>query len=106
MTARDRTYPVTVDGVGEFYFRRRVMRDQFRIHADTMRILGGPVSDAMLWNSAAAMATIGVLMVSGPTEGWNIEDLDPLDPDDVATLYKVHGRLLEEEEKFRQTSRT
>lgn len=105
MAATDRTYPVTVDGVGEFFFRRRIMRDQFRIHADTMRILGGPVSDTMLWNSAAAMATIGVLMVSGPTKDWNVEDLDPLDSDDVATLYKVHGRLLEEEEKFRGASR-
>jgi len=105
MSATDRTYPVSVDGVGDFIFRRRIMRDQFRIHADTMRILGGPVSDAMLWNSAAAMATIGVLMVSGPTRDWNVETLDPLDADDVATLYKVHGRLLGEEETFRRAAK-
>lgn len=106
MSTTDRTYPVSVDGVGDFRFRRRVMRDQFRIHADAMRILGGPVSDPMLWNSAAAMATVGVLMVSGPTKDWNVEDLDPLDPEDVATLYKVHGRLLEEEEKFRRAAKS
>lgn len=104
MSNPDRSYPVSVDGVGDFVFRRRIMRDQFRIHAETTRILGGPVNDATLWNSAAAMATIGVLMVSGPTRDWNVETLDPLDADDVATLYKVHGRLLDEEETFRRTS--
>ncbi|PWC44275.1 hypothetical protein TSO221_18455 [Azospirillum sp. TSO22-1] len=100
MGRTDRSYTVSVDGVGDFVFRRRVMRDQFRIHADTLRILGGPVDEPLLWNSAAAMATIGVLMVSGP-DGWDVEELDPLAPEDLEGLYKVHGRLLEEEERFR-----
>ncbi|WP_431860130.1 hypothetical protein [Azospirillum sp.] len=97
----DRTHSVTVDGVGTFVFRRRAMRDQIRIEADAVRILGGPIEDDGLRSWALAMATLAALTVSAP-DGWDLDTIDPLDEGATAKVLMVYGRLRETEEKFRK----
>jgi len=98
------TYPVTVEGVGDFVFRRRTMRDQVRIEAETGRILGGPCEDGELIQAAAAIATLAVLTASAP-DVFDVAEIDPLDRDQVKTLFSVFEGLREAENSFRKGTR-
>ena len=93
-------FAVEVDGIGSFTFRRRTIRDQFRIEAEANRMLGGPVEDDMLKMGAAAFATLLALTVEAPP-GWDIEAFDPLDDVSTARVFLVHRRLRETEATFR-----
>ena len=95
-----RTYQVEVDGVGTFTFRRRTMGDFVRIPNKALEILGGVPQHPWLLDQATMLAELGMLAVGAP-EGWDIEMMDPLDDGDVAVVRKVHGRLIEEEARFR-----
>ena len=98
--AIERTYPVEVPNVGTFTFRKRLIRDQIKIEAEALRITGGPTDDKNLRDIALAMATLLTLTVEGP-EKWDVEQLDPLDKDAAAQLWKVFGGLRIAEDKFR-----
>lgn len=96
-----KTFDVEVEGIGAFTFRRRTMRDQFKIEGETSRLLGGPVNDPTLVAGAGAFAELAVLTVEAPAD-WDLEGLDPFAPvDSINTLWRVHGALRKEEERFR-----
>lgn len=94
-------FTVSVPGIGDFVFRRRAIRDQLRIEAEARRILGGPTDDDTLHGLALQMATLGALTLNTP-EGWDLEDLDPLDPTAILQITEVHRALREEEDRFRR----
>jgi len=107
---RPATYQVEVEGVGTFTFRRRTMRDAPRIEQMMLDILGPSFRIASIGddsareyvaNRAAQLAQLETLMVQS-ADGWSLDDLDPLDEDDVKVINKVYGRFLEEEERFRK----
>lgn len=93
-------HTIEAPGLGAFVFRRRTMRDQVRIEAEALRILGGPTEDRDLHHVALAMATLLVLQVQAP-DGWDVEALDPLDQAEAGKLWQVYGRLRTAEESFR-----
>lgn len=98
----NRTFPVPVDGVGTFTFRRRTMRDQLKIEAEATSILGAPLdgTDGRLSMSAVALATLGVLTVAAP-DGWDLDAVDPLDEEAVARVFAVYEAFRNEEARFR-----
>lgn len=95
------THTVEVDGVGSFTFRRRTIKDQFRIEAEVGRMLGGPAPDDMLRAGALAYATLLILTTQAP-DGWDLDELDPLNQEDTDKLFLVHRRLREVETTFRE----
>lgn len=97
-------HKITVEGIGEFAFRRRTLGDQMRIEGDSDRMLGGPVSDPGLRGISLALATLGRLTEMAP-EGWDIEAVDPLDENAVARILKVHEALRAAEDEFRRQRR-
>lgn len=97
--ATERTYTRPVPGIGDFIFRRRVLRDQIRIEAEAIRMLNGPTTDPNLHNIALAVGTLSVLTVNAP-EGWDLEALDPLIPSSVSQLWQVYGVLRAAEDEF------
>lgn len=94
------TYPVSVEGIGDFVFRRRMIRDQIRIQAEASRITGGPTDDPDLKDISLALATLIVLTVEHPPK-WTAEELDPLDKEISAQLWRVFGALRVAEDRFR-----
>ena len=96
----DPTHSFTVEGIGDFVFRRRNHGHAIRIRAEADRILGGPVHSEELRYDAIIMATLDVLVVSAP-EGWSVKEADPLDPATFNDIGKVYGRLRVAEDEFR-----
>jgi hypothetical protein len=95
------TYKATVEGVGDFTFRRRTFRDELKIAAEYSRAVDGqdhPTQHLAL--IAEAWATLRVLTVEGPA-GWDLEALDPLDLDNVRRLVAAFYALREQEGRFR-----
>jgi hypothetical protein len=101
MSASSNTYPVTVEGVGHFVFRKRMMRDQVAIQAEASRMLGGPVDDPELRAFAHALVTLKTLAVQTP-QGWNPEAVDPLDAEETGKLWRVYDAMRDAEERFRR----
>jgi hypothetical protein len=99
-----RTHEVTVDGIGTFVFRHRTLRDQIRIEAETLRVLGGPTEDTDLQIAARALASLIVLTQSAP-DGWDLEAIDPLDPNDSERMFAVHRGLRQSEIAFRDPAK-
>ena len=93
-------FHVTVEGVGEFTFRNRTIRDQIWIEAETLRITGGETSDVALKVAAEKIATIARLAIEKPA-GFDPEAIDPFDRDDIARLLSVGGALQLAEDGFR-----
>lgn len=98
MTALPQTFPVTVDGVGEFTFRRRGMRDQFQIEGNVRKTTGGGLE--LLDNGALAFETLAALTISAP-EDWDLLALDPLDEGDWKKMMAVFRALRAAEDRFR-----
>jgi hypothetical protein len=96
-------FPVEVDGIGSFIFKARTLRSQFLIEAEASRVMGGPCADEALRQGAIQLATLLVLTVEAP-QGWDLEALDPLIPEDIAKVFTVHRRLREVEAGFRPGS--
>jgi hypothetical protein len=90
--APPRTYQFTVEGVGKFVFRRRVMADRYLIVNRGLALMGGDVINDGLVQAATQMAELMELQVEGP-EGWDVTEMDPLDAE--------HKRFREAEETFR-----
>lgn len=99
-------FSVPVDGVGDFTFARRSMRDVFRIRGEYNSLTGGfygpdgEFADV----SALAFATLAVLVVAQPP-GFDFTRLDPLVDDECADkVLKVFAALREKELSFRPGS--
>lgn len=100
--ALERTYTFDVDGIGTFVFRRRTMAHRYSITAAALKIMGtGEVTNLGLLAETEKMAEVQLLCVSAP-EGWNVEDMDPLDPEEMRQFGIVHARFREAEETFRR----
>lgn len=94
-------FHVPVDGIGTFSFAKRMMRDELRIAAEFSRLTEGVDSPTpFLATVAGWISQLRVLTVDAP-DGWDLDALDPLDPESYAKLLKVHGALREKEDSFR-----
>lgn len=96
-------FTVTVDGIGDFVFAKRVMRDEMKIQAEYRRMTDGlddPGSELSL--VATWLAALKVLMVRSPVKMWeDVESVDPLDPDTYSSLMRIYEALREKERSFR-----
>lgn len=99
MTPIHRTFTVPIEDIGTFTFRRRDMGDQLRIQAAYNTLAAG-ITDVAGLAAAEALATLPVLTVSAPP-GWNLDELDPLDPEAWKKLGLVFGGLRKAEDDFR-----
>lgn len=98
-------FTVPVEGIGAFTFARRKLRDEMAIGSEYSRLTEG-VDTPTPWLEAVAgwISTLKVLTVKAP-DGWDIDELDPLDPDSYAKLRKVHSALREKEGSFRSAGK-
>lgn len=94
-------YTVNVDGVGSFTFGRRTMRDEISIQVEFARLIDGVEPTAWLQVVGGWMSSLKVLTVRAP-EGWNVDELDPLDDATYAKLKRVHDALTAKEGSFRR----
>ncbi|HET8550853.1 MAG TPA: hypothetical protein VFM97_00065 [Gammaproteobacteria bacterium] len=98
----NQNFTIDVDGVGTFVCRRRVMRDEFRIDAEYSRLTEGVEMPSRKLDATASMtATLKVQVVEAP-EGWDLEKMDPLDPETYQRLLNVYTALMEREAFFRR----
>jgi hypothetical protein len=94
---------VTVPDVGDFVFAKRTMRDEIATQVEYARMIDGVSPTPWLEAVCGAMADLSVLTVKSP-EGWDIEAMEPHDPETYAKLIAVHRGLLEKERTFRRGS--
>jgi hypothetical protein len=95
-------FTVPVPGIGDFVFAKRSMRDEIAIQVEYSRLIEGcEVPTQWLALVAGWIATFKVLTVVAPVS-LDINDLDPLDPEDYAKMLKVHDALIEKERSFRR----
>lgn len=94
-------YTVDVDGVGTFTFGRRTMRDEVDVQREYAAILGGVVPTAWLEIVGNWIATLKVLTVRAPN-GWDIDEMDPLDNETYEKMKRVYNALSEKELSFRR----
>lgn len=92
---------VKVDGVGGFTFARRKMALEIEIQVEYAKMLDGAPATEWLALVAGWISALKVLTVRAP-EGWDLDELDPLDDDTYAKLAKVHAALTEKERSFRR----
>lgn len=97
-------FTLTVDGIGAFTFGRRNMRREIAIGAEYSRLIEGvPQPTPWLDTVAGWISALKVLTLKAP-EGWDIDELDPLDEESYAKLGKVHAALRAKEGSFRSRS--
>lgn len=101
MTDQSPQYPVTVEGVGEFLFARRNMRNNIAIGVETQRLSEGVELDDWLGIFVTAMSTLKVLTISAPPK-WNLDELDPFEVESYSRVIKVWEALRQKEEGFRR----
>ena len=97
-----KTHTETVEGVGVFTWRiPRTMRDEIRIAAEVSRLTEG-VETPTRWLAAISemMSSLKTLTVAAP-DGWNLDDMDPLDPATYKKMSEVFGSLIAAEGRFR-----
>jgi len=100
----EQTFIVPVDGVGEFTFRRRRLRDGLMIQREYSDIIGACLTPVEGFQAAANwVATLRVMTVKGPP-GWDLEAMDPDDNGDVLKMASVYGALRAREDGFRSGS--
>lgn len=95
-----------VPGVGEFEARKRTFGDEAKVELATRQMLGGAKladDDDLRWY-CRVFCTLRVLLVTKP-DGWDLDDLDPLDPDDIGSALSVFGGLRAAEDDFRKRAR-
>lgn len=90
----------TVEGVGRFRFGRRMLADELQIQRKYAEYVGGVEPTAWLAMLGEYLSTLIVLTVEAP-EGWDIDNMDPLDNETYAKLARVFTALREREERFR-----
>lgn len=93
---------VDVGGIGNFSFGQRKLRDELRIAAEYSRLTEG-VETPTEWLAIVAgwISALTVLTVSAP-DGWNLDDMDPLDQETYDKLHTVHAALRSKENSFRK----
>lgn len=102
-TPKPTDFRVTVPDVGDFVFGKRTMRDEIATQVEYARMIDGVSPTPWLEAVCGAMADLSVLTVRSP-EGWDIEAMEPHDPETYAKLIAVHRGLLEKERTFRRGS--
>jgi hypothetical protein len=120
-----KSFPVKVEGIGEFVFRKRRVKDQVWIESDAAATFNGPqpiqpvvpddpaewskeekasinsyVASISLWSIGLEIATIERLLVKAPS-GWSLDDIDPLDAAQLEPARAVYRSLREAEDRFR-----
>lgn len=95
-----RDFEVVVENIGRFVFGYRVMADEFRIQAEYARIVDGAPATDWLHVLAGWVSTLKVLTVTAP-EGWDIDQMDPLDAEEYAKISAVYDALRAKEDSFR-----
>lgn len=97
-------FEVHIEGVGAFTFARRNMRRELAIASEYSRLTEGvDTPSAFLETVAGWISTLKVLTLRAP-DGWELDELDPLDDESYAVLVKVHAALREKEGSFRRRS--
>ncbi len=99
--AKETDYTVSVEGVGMFAFGRRTMRDEIAIQVEYARIIDGVTPTDWLALVGGWLSALRVLTVRAP-DGWDLDDLDPTDPETYSKLSRVYDALTEKERSFRQ----
>lgn len=94
-------YIVPVEGLGSFTFGRRTMRDEVVIQVEFARLIDGVEPTAWLQAVGGWMSSLKVLTVRAP-EGWNVDEMDPLDDETYSKLKRVHDALTAKEGSFRR----
>lgn len=94
-------FEVKVEGIGTFTFGRRKLSDEVAIQVEYARIIDGVQPTEWLSLVAGWLSAFKVLTVRAP-EGWNIEEMDPLDDNTYSKLSRVHAALVEKERSFRK----
>lgn len=103
-TQKNTDFDLTVEGVGRFTFGRRTMGDELAIQREYSNIIQGVEPSAWLATMAGWLSVFRVLTVRAP-EGWNPDEMDPLDESTYANLFKVYTALREKEGSFRPGSK-
>ncbi len=93
-------FEVPVEGVGTFRFGKRTMRDEIKIQVTYADMIEGVQPTEWLALVAGWISALKVLTVRAP-DGWNIDEMDPLDDATYAKLMKVHAALTAKERSFR-----
>src|SRR5262245_18979190 len=99
-TPKTTDYTVPVDGVGTFTFARRTWTDEIAIQVEYARILDGVPPTPMLDMLANWQSLFKVLMVRAPAS-WDLDALDPLDPDTFDQLKRLYDEVAKKEVTFR-----
>lgn len=94
-------FTVNVDGIGTFTFGRRKMADEIKIQVEFASIINGVEPTEWLQNVAGWISTLNVLTVRAP-DGWNIEEMDPLDEEVYENMMLVYLALRAKEDSFRR----
>lgn len=89
-----------VEGVGRFRFRQRKMADEMEIQRLYADYIGGVIPTQWLALLAEYQSALRVLTVAGPDD-WDLDTLDPLEPETYNKLRRVFIALRECEERFR-----
>ncbi|EKK5568212.1 hypothetical protein PN823_004635 [Enterobacter hormaechei] len=102
--AQPTDYFEDVEGIGRFRFARRKMADEIQIQRVFSEYTGGVQPTAWLLTLGEYLATLRVLTVEGP-EGWDLDNMDPLDENTYNRIGRVFLALRECEETFRSGSK-
>lgn len=93
-------FNIDVEGIGRFTFAKRTMADEIRCQVEYASIIDGVIPTMWLQSVGGWISALRVLTVRAP-EGWDIETMDPLDPETYERLRKVHAALVAKEASFR-----
>lgn len=94
-------FTVSVEGIGSFTFAYRKMRHELSIAAEFSRICEGVETPNAFLNTVGDwISTLRVLTLQAP-DGWDLDELDPLDSDDYGRLFRVYSALRAKEDSFR-----
>lgn len=97
---------VKVEGIGDFVFGKRGMRDEIKINVEFSKYLEGiETPTEYLSGLATWMSVLRVLMVSGPDKWADMDALDPFDEDTYSGLMRIYVELRKKEDSFRPPSK-
>ena len=100
---QDTDFVVPVEGIGNFTFGRRAMRDEIAIQVEFARIIDGVEPTAWLEVVGGWISALRVLTVRAPAD-WDIDGMDPSDNETYQKLNRVYDALREKERSFRSGS--
>lgn len=92
-----------VEGIGTFTFARRKMADEIKIQVEYAKLIDGSEPTEWLARVCGWISTLKVLTVRAP-DGWDIEEMDPLDDEVYANMLLVFLALRSRENTFRGKS--